>query len=142
MATEVREEKHFHKELVVPSRPDSIRKVEEFIDEVRDALEFKEDAYGNVMVAITEAVNNSIHHGNNLDESKTVRLICESPNSFRLIVEVLDEGTGFDPNDLGDPTSVENIEKPGGRGVFLMRHLSDEISFTDEGRRVRMVFNI
>lgn len=142
MTAEIHEGKNFSKELIIPSQPDCIRKVEEFIDEIRSALEFREDVYGNVMVAITEAVNNSIHHGNSLDSQKTVTIRCEALNVFRLKVEVLDEGPGFDPDLLKDPTSEENLEKPGGRGVFLMRNLADEISFTDQGRRVQMIFNI
>ena len=55
---------------------------------------------------------------------------------------IKDEGTGFDPKDLPDPTAPENLENPGGRGVFLMRHLADEINFENEGRRVEMIFNI
>lgn len=142
MATDIQEGKKFRRELTVPSKPDSIRKVEEFIEQIRDVLEFKDDSYGNVMVAITEAVNNSIHHGNQMDPTKSVLVKCEALSEFRLSVEVIDEGRGFNPDQLGDPTSPENLEKPGGRGVFLMRNLADEISFSDQGRRVKMIFNI
>ncbi len=57
-------------------------------------------------------------------------------------VRVKDEGKGFDPNSLPDPTAPENIENIGGRGVFLMTHLSDSIEFEDDGRQVEMTFNI
>lgn len=130
------------KELVIKSDPDNIYKVEEFIEDVRGSLDFKDDVYGNVMVAITEAVNNCIVHGNRGDVTKNVTILCESKNPYRLIVSVEDQGNGFDPDALPDPTAPENLENPGGRGVFLMRHLADEISFLNEGRKVEMVFNI
>lgn len=130
------------KELVIESSPDKIREVEVLIEEVRDVLQFKDDVYGNVMVAITEAVNNGIIHGNESDSSKKVFIKVSMMNQYRLLVSVEDEGTGFDPEALNDPTAPENLEKIGGRGVFLMEALSDEISFSNDGRRVEMVFNI
>ncbi len=130
------------KELIIKSTPDNIYQVEEFIEDVRDALEFKDDVYGNVMVAITEAVNNSIVHGNQGDDTKNVVIQCQTKNPYRLMVAVEDEGSGFNPDDLPDPTAPENLANPGGRGVFLMRNLADEISFKNDGRRVEMIFNI
>lgn len=130
------------KELVIASDPANILAVEKFIEEIRQELEFKDDVYGNVMVAITEAVNNSILHGNQSDISKKVYISVQTLNPYRLTVEVKDEGPGFDPDKLNDPTSPEFLENPGGRGVFLMRHLTDEIYFLDEGRVVQMIFNI
>ena len=130
------------KELIIKSTPDNIYQVEEFIEEVRDELEFKDDVYGNVMVAITEAVNNSIIHGNKGDSSKTVTIQCHAKNPYRLLVAVEDQGDGFNPDDLPDPTAPENLANPGGRGVFLMRNLADDISFAKDGRRVEMIFNI
>ena len=130
-----------NKELVIKSDPANIYLVEEFIEEVRSDLNFKDDVYGNVMIAITEAVNNSIHHGNRGDISKHVRIRCES-RMYRVVVVIEDEGSGFDPDGLPDPTAPENLSNPGGRGVFLMRNLSDAIDFKNEGRRVEMTFNI
>ena len=134
--------KLLYKQLELESKPEVIHMIETVIDEIKAELEFKEDVYGNVMVAVTEAVNNSIFHGNKGDESKKVFLDFEMRNQYRLIVRIRDEGKGFDPLALNDPTAPENIENIGGRGVFLMEHLSDQISFSDEGRQVEMIFNI
>jgi len=131
-----------HKKLVLLSRPDAVHSVENLVEEIRQELEIREDVYGNVMIAVTEAVNNSIIHGNNNDPSKHVYLECFMQNPYRLVVIVMDEGEGFDPDELDDPTSPGNIENIGGRGVFLMRHLSDELIFSDQGRKVEMFFNI
>ena len=142
MSSQIQAQPRMLKELVIKSNPDNIYKVEEFIEDVRDSLDFKDDVYGNVMVAITEAVNNCILHGNKGDTSKNVTILCQAKNPYRLLISVEDEGPGFDPDKLPDPTAPENIENPGGRGVFLMRHLADEITFENEGRRVEMTFNI
>ena len=130
------------KQLILESKPDIIRQVEIVVDKLKQDWEFKEDVYGNVMIAVTEAVNNSIHHGNKSDASKRVFIDFEMKNPYMLIVRVTDEGEGFDPDSLEDPTSPGNIENIGGRGVFLMKHLSDSLKFDDNGRQVEMTFNI
>ena len=122
-----------------PSIIDNIKIVESFIDNSRDVYNISDDLYGNILVAITEAVNNAIQHGNANDKEKIVRLTCASnPTEISFVVE--DEGKGFDYNTLPDPTSTENILKPNGRGIFLMKHLSDVLKFEDQGKKVEMVF--
>jgi len=130
------------KQLILPSSPDIIHDIEAVVDEIKTALEFKEDVYGNVMVAVTEAVNNAVFHGNNEDLNKKVYVDFEIVNQYRLVVRVKDEGKGFDPKKLPDPTAPENLQNIGGRGVFLMEQLSDDLKFLDEGRISEMVFNI
>ena len=134
--------KLLYKQLILPSSPDVIHDIEAVVDEIKSTLEFKEDVYGNVMVAVTEAVNNAIIHGNKQDLDKKVFIDFEVVNQYRLVVRVKDEGPGFDPNSLPDPTSPENLINIGGRGVFLMEQLSDELKFLDDGRISEMVFNI
>ena len=131
-----------YKQLALPSTVDSIHTVEVVIDEIRQELNVKDDVYANIMVALTEAVNNSIIHGNDSDESKKVYVEFEIPSRYRLLVRVHDEGNGFSPDALPDPTAPHNIDKIGGRGVFLMEQLSDKIHFSDNGRQVEMIFNI
>lgn len=135
-------EKLLYRQLVLSSSTDAISQIESVVDEIKSELDVKADVYGNMMVAVTEAVNNGILHGNGGDETKHVYVDFEVKNQFRLSVKVRDEGPGFDPDSLSDPTAPENLENIGGRGVFLMQHLSDEISFSDEGRIVEMIFNI
>jgi serine/threonine-protein kinase RsbW len=118
---------------------ENIRIVESFIDNVKDKFNIDDDIYGNIMVAITESVNNAIRHGNKEDKSKNVTLTAVS-NDNALIFTVQDEGPGFDPNSLPDPTAPENIDKVGGRGIFLMKHLCDEVKFSDNGRIVELTF--
>jgi serine/threonine-protein kinase RsbW len=125
--------------IQIPSLSENIRIVESFIDNVKDRFHIDDDIYGNIMVAVTESVNNAIRHGNKMDKSKNVRLVVESEEN-KLKFSIEDEGTGFDYNTLPDPTAPENLDKLGGRGIFLMKHLADEVNFYDEGRKVELVF--
>lgn len=125
--------------IQIPSITDNIRMIESFIDNAKERFQLDEDLYGNIMIAVTEAVNNAIKHGNSGKSTKNVSLTL-SLNDNLLKFVIKDEGTGFDYDNLPDPTAPENIEKPGGRGIFLMKHLSDEVHFTEGGRIVELSF--
>jgi len=116
--------------------------VEAAIDKIRHDLNIREEVFGNVLIAVTEAVNNAYYHGNKGDNNKTVKISFNKPGQYRLAVVVCDQGEGFDPDNLEDPTEPENIEKEGGRGVFLMRNLCDKLSFSEGGKVVELNFNI
>ena len=124
-----------------PSNAENIHLVEKMIDAVCDEQKIAEDYYGNILMAMTEAVNNAIHHGNGLNPNKKTSVSFDR-NEKQLKFTVTDEGIGFDFENLPDPTSPENLEKPNGRGIFLMKNLADEISFEDEGRKVELTFII
>lgn len=125
--------------LEIPSLAENIRMIESFIDNAKEKFHLEDDIYGNIMIAVTESVNNAIRHGNQNDKDKNVslQLICDESN-IKFFVN--DEGNGFDYHDLPDPTAPENIEKPGGRGIFLMKHLADEVSFKNNGASVELTF--
>ena len=126
-------------ELRFDSKPENIAVVEKLIDKISADHGIVAEHYGNVLIAMTEGVNNAIVHGNKLDETKSVSVSC-AIDEKTLVFRITDEGPGFDYDNLPDPTAPENIEKPHGRGVFLMRHLADECSFEDEGRIVELTF--
>ena len=127
--------------IQIPSLIENIRVVESFIDNSKEKFNIEDDIYGNIMVAVTESVNNAIRHGNKFDKDKNVELSLFVDDD-RLRFEIEDEGLGFDYNSLADPTAPENIENPGGRGIFLMRNLSDEVEFLNDGRKVQLTFFI
>jgi serine/threonine-protein kinase RsbW len=102
-------------------------------------LSLNEDYYGNILIAVTEAVNNAVVHGNGLEDSKKVKVQVNKEKE-RLMFVVEDQGTGFDFDNLPDPTAPENIEKPDGRGIFLMKNLSDEVEFENKGSKVCITF--
>lgn len=126
--------------LKINSNTQSLRLVERLIEDVCQVYGVNEDCYGNMLIAVTEAVNNAIHHGNKDDIEKFVRIGFESEDN-KLIFSIMDEGEGFDYTNLPDPTDPANIDKVSGRGVFLMTNLSDSIKFEQNGRKVLLGFN-
>jgi serine/threonine-protein kinase RsbW len=127
--------------LKISSRPSSIQKVENLVQDLRSRLDIKDDKYCNILISLTEAVNNAIHHGNNLDESKFV-IVQTGYQGSKLMVSISDEGRGFDPSAVADPTCSENICECGGRGVFLIKQLADEVHYLNNGSTVRLSFHI
>jgi serine/threonine-protein kinase RsbW len=92
-----------------------------------------------IMLLTSEAVTNAIEHGNALDESKTVILefVCKSSH---LEVWVEDEGVGYNRKDVADPLAKEQLLSEGGRGIFLIEELADEVHYGNNGRRIGMKF--
>ena len=127
--------------IILESRSENIAQVEKLIDDVCEECKVNQDYYGNILIAITEAVNNAIVHGNKRNPDKKFFVSCETSDSaLTFIVE--DEGIGFDFENLPDPTDPDNLEKPHGRGVFLMRNLADKVNFTENGRVVELNFHL
>lgn len=127
--------------IEIPSLSENIRMIESFIDNAKEKFHLNDDIYGNIMIAVTEAVNNAIKHGNRNNSLKNVALALSLEDGL-IKFKVEDEGEGFDFHNLPDPTAPENLEKPGGRGIFLMKHLSDEVDFKEKGRIVELSFYI
>ena len=110
------------------------------INVILDALRplgYSEQTLFGVRLALEEALVNAIRHGHRNDSSKTVHIRFQATEE-QLLVEIRDEGPGFDPKGVPDPLSPENLERPGGRGVFLMRHYMTWVSFNDLGNCVTM----
>lgn len=128
------------KSLKLPSNNDAIGLVENLIDEICAELSVNEDAYGNVLIAVTEGINNAIQHGNKYNNDLFITLAV-SNNSAEFCFAITDEGEGFDFDALPDPTAPENIMKENGRGVYLMRNLADEVIYEDHGKTVCIYFN-
>jgi len=127
--------------IQLPSNLESIHKIENFIDEFCEDYHIDESKYGNILIALTEAINNAITHGNKLDASKMVNLELESDKNM-LKFKISDQGNGFDLNKVPDPTLPENINKVSGRGVYLMKNLADEVKFSKNGTSVELKFSI
>lgn len=125
--------------IEIDSKLDRIPEVESLIDKVSEELGLNEDHYGNILIAVTEAVNNAIIHGNKYSDTKKVKVEVKKDDSG-VVFTVIDEGSGFDYLNLPDPTAPENIEKPDGRGIFLMKNLSDGVIFDSNGSKVSITF--
>ena len=125
--------------ISIPSLIENIKIIESFIDNAREKFEINDDIYGNIMISVTECISNAIIHGNQSNKNKLAHLELKAEeDQLQFIIE--DEGEGFDLEQLPDPTSPENIAKPGGRGIFLIRHLTDEVKFEENGKKTILSF--
>lgn len=127
------------KDITINSSVENLNYVEKEIESIFDDFKFSEEHFGNVLIAVTEAVNNAVRYGNQEDVTKVVNLNFTSLKD-QLVVTIKDQGDGFDYESLPDPTDPKNLEKLEGRGIYLMKHLSDSISFSDNGSKVELVF--
>ena len=127
--------------LSISSCPSNIERVELLMHQISERFRVAPDVYGNILISLTEAVNNAIIHGNGNDQSKKVQIVVKKDNAS-LCFEIKDEGPGFDHERLPDPTAPENLFTIGGRGVFLMKQLSDGIRFDNNGNTVEMAFKV
>ena len=127
--------------LCLRSDPKSLLSLESWVNSLCETYSISVELYGNVLIALSEAVNNAIIHGNkNVVEKET--LVVASLSEDLLTFTVTDQGEGFNFLDLPDPTLPENLEKPQGRGIFLMNHLSDGVVYEEPGNAVEISFKI
>ena len=128
-------------ELRLPSRIDTVATAAAAVAEFVSRSGISDDAAFGIDMAIREAVTNAVLHGNKQDEDKTVDIILKSsPDAVEISVH--DQGAGFNPESVPDPTVQENILKTSGRGIFFMRNFMDEVDWSirpDGGTTVRMV---
>lgn len=125
--------------ISIPSLIENIKIIESFIDNAREKFEINDDIYGNIMISVTECISNAIIHGNQGNKQKLVHLELKAEeDQLQFIIE--DEGEGFEIETLPDPTAPENIAKPGGRGIFLIKNLTDEVKFEEGGKRTVLSF--
>jgi serine/threonine-protein kinase RsbW len=129
------------KTIRIGSAIENLRMVENAIDTLTNDEGISQDSYGKILIGTLEAVNNAIVHGNKSDIKKFVDVQFNLAKK-NLQVTVTDEGKGFKPSEIPDPTKPENIELLAGRGVFLMSKLADEIKFNNTGNSVTMTFKI
>jgi serine/threonine-protein kinase RsbW len=125
-------------DVILLSDPAETRRFQESIEQQLATRKISEQDIFSVRLALEEALVNAIKHGNQMDRSKKVRI------SYRFVIDrfeirIADEGGGFDPDDIPDPTAIENLERPCGRGLMLMRHYMTEVTYNDEGNVVFMV---
>jgi serine/threonine-protein kinase RsbW len=120
--------------------PSDFEVVPGLVEEIAVQLEVlgwgAQDSFG-VQMALEEALTNAIRHGNRMDTSKAVRLACHADDR-QVEIEIADEGPGFRPEEVPDATAPENLEKPSGRGILLMRAYMDQVEHAGAGNIVVM----
>lgn len=124
----------------LPSKVETLTTVERIIEELKEAYQIPEEIYGNILVSLSEAVNNAMKHGNQMNPHKTIDFSFDYSET-EYVFSIADEGTGFDYTNVPDPTHPDNVEKPDGRGIFIMTHLADKVEFIRDGREVRLSFS-
>ena len=128
-------------ELSLPSRIETVAAAAAAVAEFAGRFGVSDDALFGIDMAVREAVTNAVLHGNRQDENKTVDLVLKSsPDAVEISVH--DQGPGFNPEDVPDPTATENLLKTSGRGIFFMRTFMDEVDWLirpEGGTTVRML---
>jgi len=128
-------------ELKLPSRIEAVEEAAIAVAEFMNRLGIGEEVAFGVDMAVREAVTNAVVHGNKFDGAKAVEVkLRNTPDVFEISVH--DQGSGFDPNEIPDPTKDENILKTSGRGIFFMRNFMDEVDWSADpngGTSVRMI---
>jgi serine/threonine-protein kinase RsbW len=123
--------KELKKELVIPNSQNNLAEADDFIESNLETLGIDKSLIADIAISATELINNAILHGNRGDTSKQVKIRLEVENKT-VIVDIVDQGKGFDPTIIPDPLAEENLLKEVGRGIFIARSLVDELQFDRE----------
>lgn len=129
------------KEIKIESSLEEMFRVEQFVEEISDEYLLYNNYFGNIMMAVLEAVKNAIVHGNTANRQKHVMIGAESTKDG-LWVRVCDEGDGFDFSKYAHPENYENDLDSGKNGMIIIHRLADEVRFKNHGRIIDMLFRI
>jgi len=128
-------------EIDISSDPMEMGQVEDFIKEIFVRYSISMEIYFKVMVCVNEAVTNSIMHGNKYNNNKLVKIQSYSCHKY-LYFRIIDQGEGFDFHCLPDPTDIENLKKETGRGIYIIRTISDETAFREKGNIIEFKIDL
>jgi serine/threonine-protein kinase RsbW len=129
----------FSRRFILNDRREDIESAERSLLSAVEQRQYDRASVFAIRLALEEALNNAFRHGNKGDPSKTVRLDCRiEPDT--VVIEIEDQGEGFDPHSVPDPTESENVEIPSGRGLTLMRAFMTEVHIFPPGNRVHMKY--
>ncbi|MGB5848349.1 MAG: ATP-binding protein [Ignavibacteriaceae bacterium] len=132
-------EEKYH--LEIESDPNNLITVEEFVNYFCKDVNLPDEKLANIFLAVTEATTNAIIHANKCDTNKIVTVDAYVENS-KLIIKIKDEGEGFEPDNIPDPTEPENLLKDSGRGIYLMRVYMDDMKYIRTDSGMELVFTI
>ena len=124
-------------ELTITSELAEARRVQDLIEEALQAAAYAETDIFAIKLALEEAIVNAIKHGNQMDPDKRVQVVY-NVTPARFDIRITDEGSGFNPEDVPDPTDPDNLERPCGRGLLLMRGFMTEVEYHGRGNVVSM----
>ncbi|VAX17256.1 Serine-protein kinase RsbW [hydrothermal vent metagenome] len=127
----------------ISSDPDNLVEVEKFVADVADELNFNDEIKNSLTLSVSEATSNAIVHGNKLDPKKFVKIKIIVDDD-EVIVIIKDEGSGFDPTSVPNPTTPENLLKDSGRGIHIMKTFLKDLqyNFTEDGTEVILILHL
>lgn len=128
--------------LQLPSELESLNLLDKFIEDVREKYMLDDDTYARMLTCTNEACINAIVHGNQSDKKLRVYINLERSEDGFLVIQIGDEGQGFDYEHIADPTTEENREKTSGRGIYIIRKLADRCLFNKIGNQIELHFKI
>ncbi|HMS69878.1 MAG TPA: ATP-binding protein [Saprospiraceae bacterium] len=126
-------------ELRIQTRPENINQLENYVQEVVTQVGMGSNKFADILISLTEAVNNAMIHGNKNCEEKNVLIRCKGQKAGIAFL-VKDEGDGFNPSEVPNPTDENLLDCCGGRGVYIMTQLADRVKYMDNGTTVEMYF--
>jgi serine/threonine-protein kinase RsbW len=132
-------EEKYH--LEIESDPNNLITVEEFVNYFCKDVKLPDEKLANIFLAVTEATTNAIIHANKCDINKIVTIDAYVENS-KLIIKIKDEGEGFEPGNIPDPTEPENLLKDSGRGIYLMRIYMDDMEYIRTSSGMELIFTV
>lgn len=131
-----------HLSYTFSSSLDELDRLPDILDQITEAFSLDNETAAKLMLTVSEAVTNGIKHGNELTPEKEVYLNVMLLNSKHLQIKVKDQGDGFNPEEVPDPLAEENLLKPSGRGVYLMKEYADQVSYNAKGNELILTFNL
>jgi serine/threonine-protein kinase RsbW len=127
--------------LHLPSDLACLSQIDDIIETIKSQFQINDTIAHLLMMAFHEGITNAILHGNKLDPNKSVEITIEKIHSD-LSITISDEGDGFNPNQLPDPTDESNVMKSGGRGVFLIQKFADKVEYNEKGNTVNLIYHL
>ncbi len=129
------------RELIIASELKELNNLRLFLNQIFIETDLKRSYFNRVLLGLSEAVSNSIIHGNKNDCSKKVfiRFLYQEQ---KLVITITDEGSGFSFNNVEDPTKPDNLKKENGRGIFLIQQIADEVYFYDGGNKIQILYSL
>ena len=131
-----------HLSYTFSSSLDELDRLPDILDQITETFSLDNETAAKLMLTVSEAVTNGIKHGNELTPEKEVYLNVMLSNSNHLQIKVEDQGDGFNPEEVPDPLAEENLLKPSGRGVYLMKEYADQVSYNAKGNELILTFNL
>jgi len=128
--------------LVLESKLKSVVALDSLLTKLKDKFNITERNFNDIWIVLNEAVSNAIIHGNRFNDNKAVNIAYYLKEKRYLCFIIKDEGNGFNPDNIPDPTSPERLNQPNGRGIYIMKRIADKVIYSEKGTEVEVRFDL